>query len=167
MTNRTESQRAASRRNGAKSRGPITPDGRAASAGKPRHQTLGQSILLDGESSDAFSLAFENLDRIFHPQDPFEASLVEMMATCHWRQTRILEMERAAILTQPLDPADASLDPASRAWKAFRSANSDRSLEALHRQSARLDRQYHQALQALHQYRQNGGKNFGHEPGEL
>lgn len=154
MTNRTESQRAASRRNGAKSRGPKTPEGRAASA-RRRHHSLGLSVLIAGESPAEFARTVATLERILQPQDPFEGALVEMMATCQWRQTRLLEMERAALLIQKPDPEEGPLDPASRGYRAFQSANADRSLDAINRQAARLDHQYHQSLQALVSYRRD------------
>ena len=50
---RSELQNAASRANGAKSRGPVTPEGRLASAGnRLDHGMLADAIVIEGEAAD-------------------------------------------------------------------------------------------------------------------
>ena len=153
---RTEAQREAARKNGARSRGPVTATGKATSARnrcRTRYNILAQTILIESESRAEFHKTLDSLERIFLPQDPYEISLTEMMAVASWRLTRLLEMERAAIGIQKLSPEAAAYEPAARAFLAYKSANSDGTLDHIHHQAARLDRQYHSAVQTLERYR--------------
>ena len=156
---RTPAQREASRQNGTHSRGPVTAIGKATSARnrtRKRYNILAQTILIECESRAAFHRTIDSLERIFLPQDPYETSLIEMMAVASWRLTRLLEMERAAMLIQKLAPETAAYEPAARAFLAYQSANnSGNTLEHIHRQSDRLDRQYHSAVQSLERYRRS------------
>ncbi len=65
---RTEAQIAASRLNGAKSRGPITDEGKAISSQNSlRHGLLAKMVLIEGESETAFRQLSESLHRAFAP----------------------------------------------------------------------------------------------------
>ena len=155
---RTPAQREAARKNGARSRGPVTPIGKATSArnrSRTRYNILAQTILIESESRTEFHKTLHSLERIFLPQDPYETSLTEMMAVASWRLTRLLEMERAAMGIQKLPDDAAAYEPAARAFLSYKSANSDHTLDHIHRQAARLDRQYHNAVETLERYRRN------------
>jgi hypothetical protein len=57
---RSESQNTASRANGAKSRGPVTPAGRLASAGnRLDHGMLADAIVIEGEEPDRLAALSE------------------------------------------------------------------------------------------------------------
>jgi hypothetical protein len=159
-TPRTEKQREASRLNGAKSKGPVTPEGKATSSRNHLRSTrLAQSILLDSESVDSFNATALALRRTFRPKDRYEFSLVETMAVASWRRTRLVEMERAAIRMQTLPPDSQALEPAARAFLAYRIANADGSLEHFGRQAARLQREHDRAVDRLAKYRREAEEN--------
>src|SRR5580698_7217808 len=148
----TERQQNASRANGSKSHGPVTPEGKLASSRNAiTHGMLSSTIVLKGESTDRFLGLLTDLFEEFQPQTPFEESLIENMAVARWRQLRIWGMEKASMdhemRRQPAIPNSAELDPpeqaATRAAVAFRTLSDDsRSLELINRYESRYDRQY-------------------------
>jgi hypothetical protein len=107
----------ASRANGAKSRGPITEEGKRASAansalstgpvtpeGKARvsmnaldHGLLAKSVILPEENREAFLVHLENMMQVFQPVDYAESFLVESMAVVDWKRLRAWCCEMAAI----------------------------------------------------------------------
>ncbi len=151
----SERQRQASRTNGSKSRGPVTPEGKIASSRNAiTHGMLSGTVVLKGESTDRFVGLLTALLEEFQPQTPFEESLIENMAVARWRQMRIWGMEKASMDHEmrrqaqmpnctALDPTDESADAATRAAIAFRTLSDDsRSLELINRYESRYDRQY-------------------------
>ena len=148
----TERQQNASRANGSKSHGPVTPAGKLASSQNAlTHGMLSSTVVLKGESTDRFLSLLAALHEEFDPQTPFEESLIENMAVARWRQLRIWGMEKASMdhemRRQPAIPNSAELDPpeqaATRAAVAFRTLSDDsRSLELINRYESRYDRQY-------------------------
>lgn len=87
---------AAARINGAKSKGPITEEGKARSAQNAmRHGLTSRRIVIAGESQeefDAFELAYRN---DFEPQGEVENELVHEVASARWRLRRLEQMEAA------------------------------------------------------------------------
>ncbi len=99
---------AANRANGAKSRGPVTPEGKRISAanvihstgprtpeGKARasqnalkHGMLSQSVVLRNECPDSFENAHCSLRDELQPRSYIDNELVEIMAAAHWRRKR-------------------------------------------------------------------------------
>jgi len=158
----TQRQRESARINGAKSHGPITPEGKAISARNSlRHGMLAKAILLEGESLDHFQSFIRSLEETFSPVGPIEDSFVETMALSRWRQMRLVGMERAGIHHQIRTEHDARaeqsgpagvmpLDPATTAYLAFTTINhQNRSLELMNRYETRCERQYERALTRL------------------
>jgi hypothetical protein len=95
---RTESQREASRKNGAKSQGPKTSEGKAISSlNAIRRGLLSKTLLIEDESSAHFAALLQQLFDEFQPLPGNETTLVESMAIARWRQLRLLGMESAAI----------------------------------------------------------------------
>ena len=87
---RSAKQQAASRANGAKSRGPRTPQGkRNSSKNSIRHGLLARNVLLQGESKARFLGLVKSLFAEHHPQTPTEVLLVQTLATTRWRLDRI------------------------------------------------------------------------------
>ena len=119
---------AASRANGAKSRGPVTAAGRFAAlansakstgpvtqAGRERsaqnairHGILAESVVLDGESVEYFTEVLSTLQDELLPVSAIESRYVETMALAEWRRLRLicLEREQIAIETQRQEAAD-------------------------------------------------------------
>ena len=151
----TERQQRASRANGSKSRGPVTPAGKLASSRNAiTHGMLCGTIVLNGESADRFLGLLAALFEEFEPQTPFEESLIENMAAARWRQMRIWGMEKAGMEhemhRQSRMSNSTGLDPseyaATLAASAFRTLSDDsRSLELINRYESRFDRQYYRA----------------------
>jgi hypothetical protein len=80
--------------NGAKSHGPVTPEGKArSSANSRRHGLASASILVDGESAEDFQLLRADFINQFHPQTAVETDLVDVMAIARWRLRRLLAIE--------------------------------------------------------------------------
>jgi hypothetical protein len=136
---RTEKQIHASRVNGSKSRGPVTPEGKAISSRNtafndatarpyPRnahsktgvygqHGMLAKVILLEGESLEIFREFMHSLEATWQPVGPIEDSFLEIMALAQWRRMRLLGMERAGFNHQIA--IETELDPATCAFLAF------------------------------------------------
>ena len=91
MSSALKSQTA--RENGAKSHGPVTPEGKARSSANSRRHGLTASVLIDGESDEHFQLLLADFMDQFQPQTAVETDLVEVMAIARWRLRRLLAIE--------------------------------------------------------------------------
>jgi len=135
----------ASRANAARSRGPITAEGKQrSSANAIRHGLLAKCVVLENESSACFDdLVAQHTER-FAPADGVEFGIVEEMAAAHWRMRRAWAIENRlmekAIRNQP--PGDE----AARIAAAFSELAATPELNLLHRYEARLHRIYQRAL---------------------
>ncbi len=79
---RTEAQREASRRNGARSRGPVTAEGRRRSAMNAiRHGLSGTNVVLPGPETEEREAILASYRLKFAPNDPFEDEFLRQMAT--------------------------------------------------------------------------------------
>ena len=82
------------RANGAKSRGPVTPEGRAASSRNSlRHGFTAESVVLPTESQEDFQSLLDSYTDQFRPQGGVEMDLVQTMAAARWRLRRISTIE--------------------------------------------------------------------------
>lgn len=83
-----------SRLNGAQSKGPITPSGKAASCrNATRHGLTASAVVLTGESAETFEALNQAFIDHFEPQTPVEAELVQTMAIARWRLRRLTTVE--------------------------------------------------------------------------
>jgi hypothetical protein len=172
-----------SRANGAKSRGPVTPAGKAASAanasrstgpatpeGKAissrnalRHGIRAESIALETESADDFAAHLAHLQDELQPEPGIELKLVQTMAVASWRQMRLWNLEKTQLDSQ-VSKEEARFDrddatPSVRLARAYRFlCDSTTTLEKLNRYEAHSDRQYHRALALLMDYRDRKSK---------
>jgi hypothetical protein len=146
----------ASRQNGSKSQGPVTPDGKSRSSRNGiRHGFLANTVLLETESRDRFMALCADLDQHFEPATEIEAGLIETMAVCRWRQMRLWSMERAALAHEIEKRSSEEEDTPTRVALAFHTlCENSRAGETLNRYESRYDRQYNRALQSLNQIRQ-------------
>ncbi len=146
----SELQQEASRANGAKSRGPITEEGKQASSQNRRtHGLLSKKIVLEGESQEEFDALFNSYLEEHQPETPTERSLIESMAAARWRQERVWSLETAAMDNQIRRPRyhEAEEDFASQAYLAFHTlTNAGPSFELLSRYEVRHERQFRAAL---------------------
>jgi hypothetical protein len=103
----------AARHNGAKSRGPKTPEGKARSSMNAlkhgRHAKL--ACVLRGENKEAFQSLLHSLVRRFQPVDEAELSLIRILASIDWRLARIIAAE-SRILDMEIDVQVPALENA-------------------------------------------------------
>jgi hypothetical protein len=84
----------ASRANGAKSRGPVTADGKARSSKNAlKHGLLSSDVVLASESKETFKQLLDALIARWQPADQAEMICVEHMAAAEWRIRRIWTTE--------------------------------------------------------------------------
>src|SRR6266849_4366931 len=96
MSSELKSQTA--RANGAKSRGPVTPEGRAASSRNSlSHGFAAKSVVLPTESQEDFQSLLDSYVDQFDPQGGVEMDLVQTMAAARWRLRRICSIETALL----------------------------------------------------------------------
>ena len=108
-------RRAASRANGKKSHGPVTPEGKARSAANAtRHGLaapgrLADSVCLSNETPAHYVQLHEALIAEYTPATTTEHLLVEEMAVARWRLQRAWTMENA-LLDNQMDRMMGDLD---------------------------------------------------------
>src|SRR5450432_4895644 len=91
---KTDSARA----NGAKSRGPVTPEGRQNSAlANLRHGFAARSVCLSNESQPRFLALIQEYVDHFDPAGPVEADLIEAMAVAKWQEHRMWTLHTATL----------------------------------------------------------------------
>jgi hypothetical protein len=153
----------ASRANGARSRGPKTPEGKSRSSyNATRHGLLSNCVVLATESREAFeALLNQYVDR-FGPLDEIEFDMIEEMASCYWRLRR-----GWAIETELLNSGIEKQPPGSelaRLATSFSELAVSPQLALLNRYESRLNRMYQRALTNLLLLR---GLNFPNEPNPI
>ena len=154
----SEARRAASRANGAKSRGPITPEGKATSAKNAiRHHGLTiRALTLPAECPDAAAELLAAYTADLNPDGPVEHDIVEMLTVYKWQMLRVQSMQRgflvnaetrhAAFIKDHLNEAD----PSSFAAENFRHANlEDETFRHLIRYASELRRAFSATLRDL------------------
>jgi hypothetical protein len=177
---------AASRANGAKSRGPVTAAGRLAAlansakstgpvtqAGRERsaqnairHGILAESIVLGSESADHFCEVLSTLQEELQPASSIESRYVETMALAEWRRLRLIciEKEQITIESERQEAANPNgsdeVTPIRLTALAFRAMSDEsRAQELLNRYESRYDRQYQRAFNGLRAYRADKRNN--------
>jgi hypothetical protein len=138
------------RANGAKSRGPATPEGKEKSSRNSLKHGLTAgvgNILLDSEDPDEFEEIFNKLLGIHEPARPAEKDLVEEMGIARWRIRRIRSIETGLLNAEILKQPDIA--------SAYRSLSDDsHSLALASRYEARLQRTYDRAYKTLRELQQ-------------
>ena len=96
---RTPAQIEASRRNGAKSRGPKTLEGQERSSRNAIKHGLSSSkiVVLDGECEEAWEEYQIHFIAKFQPRDFVEERLVIQMAVNQWRLERVWSLQTATV----------------------------------------------------------------------
>jgi hypothetical protein len=145
------------RRNGAKSVGPVTPEGKERSSrNATRHGLLSKTIVLSNEDQGAFDNLCRDYVRRFRPVGQIELDLVNEMAQSRWRKRRIPSLESSLLDNAMADMEEEILERhgdikvGHRLGRAFSHlANNEKSLALLYRYEARLARDYEKALTNL------------------
>ncbi len=144
----SEKHSQAARANGARSRGPVTPEGKAISArNATRHGMLAQFVVLPNEDETVFRQLFDMLIERFSPVDDIELSAIEEMAAAHWRSRRVMAIEhtllKTALATRPAGP------PLADTTAVFTSPEHLPTLTLLQRYETRVQTIYQRALRTL------------------
>jgi hypothetical protein len=158
----------AARANGAKSRGPATPEGRARSSrnslrhglAAPSANLPSVSVVLPTESREDFQILLNSHLAQFHPAPGVEAELVHMMAAVHWRLRRLQTIEttllgneivrRASHIASEFEEMDQDPSADDRLAYVFkRLADGGQSLALLVRYEGALNRSYDRAFKQL------------------
>jgi hypothetical protein len=94
---RSDKQNEASKNNGKKSKGPVTPEGKEKSSRNAvfHNLTSGRLALLPNEDPREFREFHDHYVHRFQPVDNVELDLTEKMIAASWRERRILAMESA------------------------------------------------------------------------
>jgi hypothetical protein len=102
---------AASRRNGAKSRGPKTPEGKARSAMNALMHGLcaGKAVVIGDEDWDLFDALEAALIEELAPQTPMQAVLARRIVLATWRLERVERMEGELLAQNMADTASFGL----------------------------------------------------------
>lgn len=134
---KTQSARA----NGAKSRGPVTPEGlEKSSRNSLSHGLSAQRIVLPDESTEEFQILLDAHIHQFHPANPVEMELVRVMVIARWRLRRILAIETSLLANELVRRAEDIDDEFTEmtgddrlAWVFQRLADNGQSLALLAR----------------------------------
>ena len=154
----SEKRKTAARLNGARSRGPKTPAGKArASKNAIRHGLLAKCVVLPDESPESFDELLQfHLDR-FAPMDDIEFGLIEEMASSYWRMRRAWAIENG-LLQGALESQPKGRELA-RLANAFADLAGAPPLGLLHRYETRLHLMWHRALHTLAELRNPAMRN--------
>jgi hypothetical protein len=143
--------------NGAKSRGPVTTEGKQRSSlNAVRHGLLAKSICLANEDPENFKEILHDFLMRFQPADNVELRTVEQLASCAMRLGRLASTEPALFdlemdKQQPeIEKRFQKIDHACVFAMAFKSlADDSKSLHLYLRYEAAIVRQYDRALSQL------------------
>ncbi|HXP85320.1 MAG TPA: hypothetical protein VN841_11410 [Bryobacteraceae bacterium] len=161
----SDKQRAASRTNGAKSKGPVSAEGRARSSqnslrhglSSPAHTQLAvENMVLPHEDRAQFEALRKSYFADFQPANQSQQDLVETMAAARWRltrlqhvETKLLEKEMVLRAKEMSKELTEMTEVEKLAWVFDRSANQDKSLTTLIRYEGNLNRTYGRAFKQL------------------
>ncbi len=137
-----------SRANGARSRGPVTPQGmERSSQNARRHGLLSKCAVLEEESREVFESLLAQYENRFQPADDIEFGMIEEMMSAYWRLRRAWAIETRLLEDQITGaPADDALGSITAAFSA---AAGPGPLALMHRYETRLHMMYQRALHNL------------------
>ena len=149
MSNKAEIARA----NGAKSNGPITPEGKAISSRNSlKHGLTSSRVVLSHESQEEYDALESSFLRRFKPADEVETELVIEMAAARWRLRRVELMEDAVFKKAMRDQAEllgSDADPADIRDAAYIFVAESKTMRTLASHSRQLRRSYERAWKEL------------------
>ncbi|MBS1872367.1 MAG: hypothetical protein JSU00_04080 [Acidobacteria bacterium] len=150
----TEARKAASRANGAKSKGPLTPEGkRRSSQNAVSHALLASVVTLSDEDREFFEGYHYSYVVRLTPRDQFESDCVEQIAYSNYRlrvawqiHDRTLAMQMASD-SPSLNGQDDPLPAVDRLARAFvNSLRDGQALPTLHRYMRQLSNEVRDAM---------------------
>ena len=144
----SEKRSQAARTNGARSRGPVTLEGKVISARNSlRHGLLAHTIVLSNEGESGFKALFDMHVARFSPLDDVEMSMIEEMCASYWRLRRTWAMETSILESGIAGQPHGT--PIEQTAGAFCDAIENRHIALLHRYETRLHGMYQRALKNL------------------
>lgn len=143
---------AASRLNGAKSRGPKTQAGKARSRSNATKHGLSRNPLPGPESDQSFHQAFAELLHQFPNPDPLELGRIHRIAAARSRLNALSLMEQQW-LDELIAAQPAGTGPQTALANAFAALADTHKFQLLQRHQDRAWRQYFSALETLLEYR--------------
>ena len=153
----TDGRALTSAANGAKSQGPVTPEGKLRSSrNAQKHGMHSNAIVLHHESAEAYEELRQKYFRDFTPTNQSQSDLVDQMTAAIWRLRRLAALESAAMdhaveaQRAQVDATYIDLDCETRAHLAFdKLATSSSTLVTYNRFQASQVRIYDRALRNL------------------
>jgi hypothetical protein len=154
---RTEHQSETSRQNGAKSHGPVTPEGQAKSSQNAlRHGLTAAVVVLHHENPEEFKKLLSSYIDDFRPANQSQQDLVETLAATRWRFNRLMAME-VRLFEQELARNREAVDQeftgvgetGKLAWTLDKMVNTSKTPAHLLRYESQLNRTYDRALKQL------------------
>ncbi len=141
--------------NGAKSRGPKTPEGKAKSSQNAiKHGIFAQVVVLKTESADIFEELTQDFMQRFEPRDGVEQAIVEQMIAATWRLSRCWEMQTQTMnLEMARDPDPDGENLKARSFHA--AIGNSPAMQLLHRFEASYERIINRAIRTLANIRKN------------
>src|SRR5258708_1263308 len=149
------------RTNGAKSNGPVTPEGRAnSSRNSLRHGLTAKAVVLPGESQEEFQALLDAHVDQFQPATGVESALVQTMAVARWRLNRIAGIETNLFSNHMVRMHDyipskltrqKDMEPDDELAWSFKTLSDGNSLALILRYEATLTRTYDRAFKQLDQ----------------
>ena len=152
----------AARINGAKSQGPITPEGKARSSQNAlKHGLTSRAVVLFNESHEEYDALLLEYRTLYKPMDQYEADRVTDIVNARWRIRRIQRFETAVIDLQ-LDETSpvlyekfATIDITAVEAASFQDlVQNSRVLDVIHNYESRYYRILEKAERDLQRYRQ-------------
>ena len=159
MSKLTKSE--SSRLNGAKSRGPVTPEGRARSAMNGTcHGLTATTLILQNESRDQFLEMLNDYFAYLQPSSPVEIGLISDMVAARWRLRRVWRFETAMLdiemdaQSEDFGKRFLTADEDMRGSLAFSSlVDKSQGISTILRYDIHLTRTFRKALDALQNIR--------------
>src|ERR1035438_3898879 len=145
---RTEKQQEASRANGRRSQGPVTPEGKERSSQNARKiGLLAKTVVLQHENRENFQFYLDqHVDR-FRPADDVEMNVVEEMVSASWRLRRTWAIQTSLLDTEVATYFDEEIPAAVAA--SFAKLAAEPALALLQRYETRLHLVYHRCINTL------------------
>ena len=171
---RTKKQQLAARINGRKSKGPVTPEGKARSSQNAiTHGIHARAVVLSTENAAKYDQLKAEYFAYWQPASIFEADLVSDIATSRWRLNRLLATETAVIDREmdrqrdTLNQEFKSIDECTRTALAYSAlADEGRTLVVLGRSETRYRRAIDRATDKLLAVRSQNQEKEQKEPGD-
>jgi hypothetical protein len=146
---RTNAQKAASRQNGAKSKGPVSEAGKLRSSqNRCKTGVYAKAEIIKGEKAEDLQALTQAWFDKYQPDGPDEACLVDIMVRC---QRTLNRLHRADAETWDQAPDHSRVDHAVEYPLSYAVWQNDRALECIQRRINATVRNLHQSLAKLKQ----------------